>query len=136
MSTQPAVTIRLDFGRWVVVCLEHRYQEGYATHAQAIKSANRHALKAHTQRYRCTVVGCNPELRGERAASEHADTLGHRIAKWPVRSEEGKRRARARNRSGYYDRYNVGLKARGSSGYGSRDEYGDHPFSAEALGQE
>lgn len=132
MSARPAVTIRLDFGRWVVTCQKHRYQMCYVTHAQALDAGNRHALKAHAQRYRCTVVGCNPELRGERAADAHRDELGHRIAKWPVRSAEGQRRARKRNRSGYYDRYNVGAKSRGrfSSSVGD-----DHPGSEDALGQ-
>lgn len=62
-------------------------------------------------RQRCTVVGCNPILPSETAAEEHAATTGHRTAKWPVRSPEGTRKARERNRTGYYDKYNVWAKS-------------------------
>lgn len=61
-------------------------------------------------RWRCLATGCNPALDEESAAQHRADT-GHRVAKWPVRSAEGKRRAAERNRTGYYDRYNVGAKS-------------------------
>lgn len=64
-----------------------------------------------SSRFRCLTVGCNPKLYGETAADEHREGTGHRIAKWPVRSAEGKRRARLRNQSGYYDKYNVGAKS-------------------------
>lgn len=93
---------------------------------------------AQQQRYRCTVVGCNPVLWGEADAELHASNHGHRIAKWPVRSAEGKRRAKARNRSGYYDKYNVGAKsAHVRLGRSRSSDWGDdsHPFSPEALGQ-
>ncbi len=65
-----------------------------------------------SSRFRCLTVGCNPKLYGETAADEHREGTGHRTAKWPVRSAEGERRARVRNKSGYYDKYNVGPKAR------------------------
>lgn len=71
-------------------------------------------------RWRCTVVGCNPVLIGQGSADEHAAT-GHRIAKWPVRSTAGKAKAQERNRSGYYDKYNVGEKLSGSRGAGRHD---------------
>ena len=61
-------------------------------------------------RWRCLIAGCNPML-DEAMAQAHRDETGHRVAAWPVRSAEGKRRARARNKSGYYDLYNVGEKA-------------------------
>lgn len=86
-------------------------------------------------RWRCTVVGCNPVLIGEVKAEAHRDDTGHRIAKWPIRSPEGKAKARERNRSGYYDQYNVGEKSaearglvptgRGEEGY---DGEGYDPF--------
>lgn len=66
--------------------------------------------RTQPDRWRCTTTGCNPVLFGEDAATAHREESGHRTAKWPVRSAEGKRRARARNRTGYYDRYNVGAK--------------------------
>lgn len=90
-------------------------------------------------RWRCLVTGCNPKLYGEGAAEVHREAEGHRVAKWPVRSAEGQRRARARNRGGYYDKYNVGAKsAYVRLGRGSSSDWGDdsHPFSAEALGQD
>ena len=62
-------------------------------------------------RWRCTVVGCNPVMKSERARDDHVSETGHRTAKWPIRSPEGKAKARARNRSGYYDQYNVGPKS-------------------------
>lgn len=65
----------------------------------------------NANRWRCLTVGCNPKLYGEQAANDHNDATGHRVAKWPVRSEEGKRRARIRNKTGYYDKYNVGAKS-------------------------
>ena len=61
-------------------------------------------------RWRCLIAGCNPMLDGATAQAHRAET-GHRVAAWPVRSAEGKRRARARNKSGYYDVYNVDEKA-------------------------
>lgn len=63
------------------------------------------------ERFRCLTVGCNPKLFGEDRAQDHKDSTGHRVAKWPVRSAEGRRRARHRNRTGYYDKYNVGPKS-------------------------
>lgn len=68
------------------------------------------AERAQPNRWRCLTTGCNPKLN-QASAAEHATDTGHRVAKWPVRSAEGKRRARQRNRSGYYDQYNVGAKA-------------------------
>ena len=57
------------------------------------------------KRWRCLVTGCNPIL-DEETAQQHKLSAGHRVAKWPVRSAEGKRRAKKRNRTGYYHRYN------------------------------
>lgn len=62
-------------------------------------------------RWRCLITGCNPVLHGEEAAQAHKEAFGHRVAKWPVRSAEGKAKARQRNKSGYYDKYNVGYKS-------------------------
>ncbi|RBO73506.1 hypothetical protein [Microbacterium sp. H6] len=70
-------------------------------------------------RWRCTVVGCNPKIIGQAAADEHAAT-GHRVAKWPIRSPLGKAKARERNRTGYYDQYNVGEKSAEARGIGQR----------------
>jgi hypothetical protein len=64
-------------------------------------------------RWRCTVVGCNPVLLSLEEVEWHkVETGGHRTAKWPIRSAEGKRRKKLRDRSGYYDKYNVGDKSR------------------------
>lgn len=68
-------------------------------------------MKNHSNRQRCLTVGCNPMLADESAAQGHREATGHRTAKWPVRSAEGERRASARNKSGYYDKYNVGAKS-------------------------
>lgn len=70
------------------------------------------AEKEQKDRWRCCITGCNPKLFGYEAALKHKTDTGHRIARWPVRSAEGQAMARARNRSGYYDKYNVGPKAR------------------------
>ncbi len=67
-------------------------------------------------RRRCTEVGCNPILQGDAAAEAHTAETGHRTAKWPTRSAEGRRKARARNRTGYYDKYNVGEKSASARG--------------------
>lgn len=64
-----------------------------------------------TNRWRCTVVGCNPVMKSLEEMESHQAETGHRTAKWPIRSAEGKRRARTRNQTGYYDKYNVGAKA-------------------------
>lgn len=64
-----------------------------------------------SERRRCLTTGCNPFLADAAEAEEHAAATGHRTARWPVRSEEGQRRARIRNRSGYYDKYNTGAKS-------------------------
>lgn len=66
--------------------------------------------RVQPERWRCLKTGCNPPLT-EATAIKHRRETGHRIAKWPVRSPEGKRRARARNANGYYDRYNTGAKS-------------------------
>jgi hypothetical protein len=63
-------------------------------------------------RWRCLVTGCNPVLLDEAVARQHQADNGHRVAKWPIRSAEGKKKARKRNRSGYYGKYNVGSKDR------------------------
>lgn len=99
------------------------------------------AVNKQADRWRCTVTGCNPMLASQAAADAHRGVFGHRVAKWPVRSAEGKRRAKVRNRTGYYNRYNVGAKAPKRSlggGWGSDGffEADDHPFSPEALGQD
>lgn len=92
-----------------------------------------------TNRRRCVVTGCNPVLIGDEAAAEHSKATGHRTANWPIRSAAGKAKARARNKSGYYDKYNTGAKARGGYGDGRRSDganyYGmeEHPFSEEAV---
>ena len=75
--------------------------------------------KNNSNRFRCTVTGCNPKLYGENAAEDHKNETGHRTAKWPVRSAEGERRARQRNKSGYYDKYNVGDKSAVARGLSS-----------------
>lgn len=67
-------------------------------------------LKDNSDRWRCKTRDCNPELYGEAAAQQHRDETGHRVNRWPVRSAEGKRRARNRNKGGYYDKYNRGPK--------------------------
>ena len=93
-------------------------------------------------RWRCCIVGCNPVLNVATAERHHAET-GHRVAAWPVRSKEGQRRAKIRNKTGYYDKYNVGEKSAAARGIGGGysvgvhfdDEYDEHPFSSEALGQ-
>lgn len=140
---------RAERWTWLCDCGKASRPRGHGVWHIAYRAAGRHVIDKHGngggvgevtpvkavaahQRYRCTVVGCNPELWGEAARDDHADRTGHRTAKWPVRSAEGKRRARQRNRSGYYDRYNVGHKSRGLPHGG---EFGDHPGSEEALGQ-
>lgn len=70
------------------------------------------AEKTQTNRWRCCTKGCNPVLFGEEKAQAHKTETGHRIAKWPVRSAEGKAKAAKRNATGYYDKYNTGSKAR------------------------
>lgn len=63
-------------------------------------------------RWRCTEVGCNPVMKSIVARDEHISETGHRTAKWPIRSAAGKAKARRRNKTGYYDKYNVGEKSR------------------------
>jgi len=93
------------------------YTDETATH---VKSRSRNnpskgqKLVNNSGRYRCLVSGCNPVLRGSVQATEHSEETGHRTAKWPVRSAEGKARARLRNKTGYYDKYNVGAKSYGA----------------------
>lgn len=68
------------------------------------------AERPQPDRWRCLQRGCNPVLDAE-TAKEHTQQTAHRTAKWPVRSAAGQRAASRRNRSGYYDQYNVGAKA-------------------------
>lgn len=75
--------------------------------------------KPQPNRWRCLASGCNPVL-DQSSAEAHKTQTGHRVAKWPVRSAEGQKKARQRNKSGYYDKYNVGSKgfhARGLGGF-------------------
>lgn len=69
------------------------------------------AERKQPNRRRCLEAGCNPVMFGQDAADEHQAATGHRTAKWPVRSPEGRRKANERNRTGYYDKYNVGAKS-------------------------
>lgn len=71
-------------------------------------------------RWRCLVPGCNPVLDAA-SAQAHKEKTGHRVAAWPVRSAEGKRRAQIRNKTGYYDKYNVGSKSRSARGLSTRE---------------
>jgi len=83
------------------------------------------------ERWRCLKVGCNPVLN-ETTAAEHSTASGHRVARWPVRSAEGQRRAQERNQSGYYDKYNRGY--RGASGRGCvrfTEQHADHEAMSE-----
>lgn len=69
------------------------------------------AERKQPNRRRCLTAGCNPVMHGQEAADAHKAATGHRTAKWPVRSAEGRRRANIRNRTGYYDAYNTGAKS-------------------------
>jgi hypothetical protein len=69
------------------------------------------AERKQPNRRRCLTAGCNPVLHGQDQADDHTTATGHRTAKWPVRSPEGRRRANVRNQTGYYDRYNTGTKS-------------------------
>lgn len=51
-----------------------------------------------SERWRCLIVGCNPRLKNAGSAQNHKAQTGHRVARWPVRSAEGKRRQVDRNR--------------------------------------
>lgn len=62
---------------------------------------SRAAREANNARWRCLEVGCNPLLRGHNA-QQHKEQTGHRVAKWPVRSEAGKAKQRERNRLNPY----------------------------------
>lgn len=79
------------------------------------------AERDQLNRWRCLVVGCNPVMKSEDSKNAHVEKTGHRTAKWPVRSAEGKRRAEQRNKSGYYEKYNVGAKFRGSGSMRARE---------------
>ncbi len=68
-------------------------------------------MTTNAERWRCLTAGCNPKLAEEIAARRHEAILNHRVAKWPKRSPEGERKARLRNKTGYYDKYNVGSKS-------------------------
>jgi hypothetical protein len=76
-------------------------------------------------RWRCLVTGCNPYLT-ETTAVDHKGATGHRVAAWPIRSASGQRRAQARNKSGYYTKYNTGNKSyeafQDRTGQGKPDE--------------
>lgn len=67
-------------------------------------------LKNNSNRWRCLTSGCNPHLNGEDEANLHSKDFEHRVAKWPVRSKSGQAKAVARNKSGYYDKYNDAKK--------------------------
>ena len=92
-------------------------------------------MSKNANRWRCLISGCNPLLASEAQALAHKEETRHRVAKWPVRSAQGEKLARIRNRTGYYDKYNVSYKAAENRfpDYSGDD---DHPFSAEALGQD
>lgn len=67
-------------------------------------------------RWRCLQTGCNPLLKNEKQGATHKEKTGHRVAKWPVRSAKGISKADKRNKSGYYDKYNVGEKSAAARG--------------------
>ena len=86
------------------------------------------------KRWRCLTVGCNPVLN-ETTAAAHAQETGHRVAKWPVRSRAGKAKAKQRNRSGYYDKYNVGEKSYEARGLGRGMGLSPEDMSGDGIGQ-
>lgn len=86
------------------------YEDDGPDFSRRRRSQNRGGERPQPGRWRCLQVGCNPRLN-EATAADHRTTTGHRVAAWPVRSDAGKSRARARNKSGYYDKYNVGAKS-------------------------
>jgi hypothetical protein len=112
------------------------------------------AEKDQTNRWRCTVGGCNPVLIGQSVSESHRDSEDHRIAKWPIRSKIGKKKAVKRSRSGYYDQYNIGPKSYAERGHlfdpdfdevmqereegvsGTSQFEDAHIFSDDALGQD
>jgi hypothetical protein len=71
-----------------------------------VKNEQHNNARKNAGRMRCLQVGCNPILDVD-SAKAHSEETAHRTAAWPVRSIEGTRRAKARNRTGYYDKYNV-----------------------------
>lgn len=82
-------------------------------------------------RWRCMVVGCNPVMLSLIEMESHQAETGHRTAKWPIRSAAGKAKARRRNRTGYYDKYNVGAKspeARGLTRSSGETAFGEDDF--------
>lgn len=85
-------------------------------------------------RRRCLTPGCNPVMHGDEQAAAHATKTGHRTAKWPIRSPAGKRKARQRNKSGYYDQYNVGAKS--AEARGIRRDRGNDMDGALAQGED
>lgn len=75
-----------------------------------------------SDRWRCLTVGCNPKLKSQKVAEQHRDQTGHRIARWPVRSAEGHRKQRERNRLQWQERRELlGL----DTGSGLYDGLGD-----------
>lgn len=112
------------------------------------------AEKNQKNRWRCTITGCNPRLFSEQASENHATEMSHRTAKWPIRSAADKAEANKRNKTGYYDKYNVGNKSWENRGHlfdpnfdeimeedkrqydDSFGDHDDHIFSSEALGQD
>lgn len=81
------------------------------------------AEKIQSNRWRCLTTGCNPVMYGNEVAELHKDDSGHRVAKWPVRSAKGRKLARERNKSGYYNKYNVGAKSYENRGYRFDPDY-------------
>jgi len=86
-----------------------------------------------SERMRCLTAGCNPVIT-EDTAQAHKEATGHRVAKWPVRSADGIKKAKDRNRNGYYSKYNTGDKSpkeRGLPGWDYNNSI--NPFSEEAF---
>lgn len=91
-----------------------------------MRAADAHRISHRRERWRCCIVGCNPKLWSMAAAEAHRIDKAHRVARWPVRSAEGERKQRERNRAGYYRRYSTRPKWGGD----------DRHDSPEALGQD
>ena len=76
-----------------------------AVESQVIVEGISESKEKNKTRHRCLVAGCNPYLENAEKATEHKNKTGHRTAKWPVRSKEGKRLAKERINGNYYKKY-------------------------------
>lgn len=105
-TSSPTALWLHEFPGNAVKAMRSAIDAALAEHESATQPAT--PERVTVERWRCCTTGCNPQLNQDNAHAHSAET-GHRVAKWPVRSEAGIKLEQERNRTGYHRKYGRGF---------------------------